>query len=405
MTRPSPRPAGLADDPVALAADLIRCPSVTPAEGGALDLLERTLSGLGFTCHRLPFESEGTARVDNLYARIGTGAPNICFAGHTDVVPPGTEADWTHGPFDGRLEDGVLWGRGAADMKGAIAAFTAAAAAHLAAHGLAAGSISLLITGDEEGPAVNGTVRMLDWLEARGEKIDHCLVGEPTNPHALGDMIKIGRRGSLNGVVTVEGRQGHVAYPHLADNPVPHLVAILSALDAMLLDKGTAHFQPSNLEITSIDVGNAATNVIPPAAQARFNIRFNDAHTGASLTERLGELVASVAAARSARANLEITVSGESFVTQPGPFTDLVAASVARITGRQPDLSTTGGTSDARFIRRMCPVVEFGLVGETMHKVDERVPATDVVTLRDIYTAILDGYFAAAPAFAEGAYR
>lgn len=368
-------------------------------EGGALDLLERELATLGFACHRLPFESAGTARVDNLYARLGTGRPHLCFAGHTDVVPPGAEADWTHAPFEGRVADGVLWGRGAADMKGAIAAFAAAAARHVAAHGLGAGAISLLITGDEEGEAVNGTVRMLDWLEERGEIIDHCIVGEPSNPHALGEMIKIGRRGSLNGIVTVEGHQGHVAYPHLADNPVPHLVAILAALDALKLDRGTDHFQPSNLEITSIDVGNETTNVIPAAARARFNIRFNDAHTGAGLTDRLEELVASVAAARNARARLDVTISGESFVTEPGPFTDLVAGAVERATGRRPELSTTGGTSDARFIKRMCPVVEFGLVGETMHKVDERVATGDVMALADIYAAILAGYFADAATF------
>jgi len=401
--RAAPAPAGLIADPVALAAELIRCPSVTPAEGGALDLLERELTGVGFTCRRLPFAGGGSARVDNLYARIGSGRPALCFAGHTDVVPPGPETDWTHGPFEGHLADGLLWGRGAADMKGAIAAFAAAAARHLATHGLPAGSIGLLITGDEEGPAVNGTVRMLEWLEAHGEPIDHCLVGEPTNPHTLGDMIKIGRRGSLNGVVTVEGRQGHVAYPHLADNPVPHLVAILAALDAMELDGGTAHFQPSNLEITTIDVRNEATNVIPARATARFNIRFNDAHTGAGLTERLEELVASIAAARSARATVEITVSGESFVTRPGPFVELVAAAVETVTGRRPKLSTTGGTSDARFIRRLCPVVEFGLVGETMHKADERVAVADVAALADIYVAILAGYFSDPARFAPGA--
>lgn len=390
------------------AAQLIRCPSITPHEGGALDLLQATLEGLGFTCHRLVFGGEGPnadAPVDNLYARIGTEGPNLCFAGHTDVVPPGAADDWTHGPFEGLVEDGVLWGRGAADMKGAIAAFATACARHLAGGPMEAGSISLLITGDEEGPAVNGTVRVLDWLEARGERIDHCLVGEPTNPHELGEMIKIGRRGSLNGVITVEGRQGHVAYPHLADNPVPHLVAILAALDALELDRGTAHFQPSNLEITSIDVGNPTTNVIPARAQARFNVRFNDAHTGASLTRQLEELIASVAAARNARAGVEITVSGESFITPPGPFTELIAQAAARATGRRPELSTSGGTSDARFIARMCPVVEFGLVGETMHKVDERVATRDVATLADIYTDILRGYFSDPTFFSDPAFR
>ncbi|MGD1933006.1 MAG: succinyl-diaminopimelate desuccinylase, partial [Candidatus Phaeomarinobacter sp.] len=272
-------------DPVAFAAELIRCPSVTPAEGGALDLLEERLSALGFTCHRLPFEEPGEDRVENLYARIGTSAPNLCFAGHTDVVPTGNARDWQVGPFEGKVEDGILWGRGASDMKGSIAAFAAAAADYIAANGTEAGSISFLITGDEEGPAVNGTVKMLDWLERHDEQIDHCVVGEPTNPHELGEMIKIGRRGSVNMVISAQGRQGHVAYPHLADNPVPHLVAALAALDALDLDQGTEHFQPSNLEITTVDVANEATNVIPASARARINIRFNDTHTGASLIE------------------------------------------------------------------------------------------------------------------------
>ncbi len=390
------------DDPVAFAAGLIRCPSVTPAEGGALDLLERELSALGFICHRLPFQKDGTDRVDNLYARIGTTAPNFCFAGHTDVVPVGAEADWKVGPFEGHIEDGVLWGRGAADMKGAIASFAAAAARYIRGNGTDKGSISLLITGDEEGPAVNGTVRMLDWLKDNGEVIDHCVVGEPTNPAEMGDMIKIGRRGSLNGYITVEGKQGHVAYPHRAENPIPHLVAILAMLDAIELDDGTPHFQPSNLEITSVDVGNTATNVIPQTARAVFNIRFNDLHTGQSLKTMLEAKVAELAQAREATAKLDIVISGESFVTEPGPFVDLVAASVEKVTGRAPELSTTGGTSDARFIKNHCPVVEFGLVGETMHKVDERVSTGDIEALAEVYHAILDGYFARAADFANG---
>lgn len=387
-------------DPVAFAAELIRCPSVTPAEGGALDLLEARLTALGFTCHRLPFEEPGEDRVDNLYARIGTAAPNLCFAGHTDVVPTGNERDWQVGPFEGRVEDGIIWGRGASDMKGSIAAFASAVARHVADGGIQVGSISFLITGDEEGPAVNGTVKMLDWLERHNEQIDHCLVGEPTNPHELGEMIKIGRRGSVNMVITAQGKQGHVAYPHLADNPVSHLVAALTALDALELDQGTEHFQPSNLEITTVDVANDATNVIPASARARINIRFNDTYTGQSLVELVEKTVAQVADRKNATLLVSPTISGESFVTQPGPFVDLVAKSVESVIGRKPELSTTGGTSDARFIKNHCPVLEFGLVGETMHKVDERVPAADVEKLAEVYTSVINGYFANAQAFA-----
>ena len=387
-------------DPVAFAAELIRCPSITPAEGGALDLLEERLTALGFTCHRLPFEEPGEDRVDNLYARLGTAAPNLCFAGHTDVVPPGNASEWQVGPFEGTVKDGVIWGRGAADMKGSIAAFAAAAAAYIKAQGTEAGSISFLITGDEEGPAVNGTVKMLDWLDRHNEQIDHCVVGEPTNPHELGEMIKIGRRGSVNMVITAQGKQGHVAYPHLADNPVPHLVAALAALDALELDQGTEHFQPSNLEITTVDVANEATNVIPATARARINIRFNDRHTGQSLIDLVKNTVSAVAAKRDATLTVSAKISGESFVTQPGPFVDLVAGAVEHVLGRAPELSTTGGTSDARFIKNHCPVLEFGLVGETMHKVDERVPAQDVEQLTAIYRRLIDGYFAEAAAFA-----
>lgn len=387
-------------DPVAFAAELIRCPSVTPAEGGALDLLEARLTALGFTCHRLPFEEPGEDRVDNLYARIGSSAPNLCFAGHTDVVPPGDARDWQVGPFEGAVKDGVIWGRGASDMKGSIAAFASAAATYIKAHGTDAGSISFLITGDEEGPAVNGTVKMLDWLDRHDERIDHCVVGEPTNPHELGEMIKIGRRGSVNMVIVAQGRQGHVAYPHLADNPVPHLVAALTALDALELDQGTEHFQPSNLEITTVDVDNEATNVIPASARARINIRFNDRHTGQSLIDLVQKTVGDVAAARNATLTVTPRISGESFVTQPGPFVALVARSVEEVLGRAPELSTTGGTSDARFIKNHCPVLEFGLVGETMHKVDERVPAEDVEKLTAIYTRLIEGYFAQAASFA-----
>ena len=374
--------------PLALARALIRCPSVTPAEGGALDVLGGALEGIGFTCHRLPFEEPGTARVDNLYARRGSGAPNFCFAGHTDVVPVGERAGWTREPFAATVEGGVLYGRGAADMKGAIAAFVAACA-RFGAAGAGGGSISLLITGDEEGPAVNGTRKVLAWLAGRGETLDACLVGEPTNPEALGEMVKIGRRGSLNGTLRVGGRQGHVAYPALADNPLPRLLALLNAMLAMELDEETAHFQPSRLELTSVDVGNAATNVIPGAATARFNVRFNDRHTGASLAHAIRACLDAVGAPYA----LTTEVSGEAFVTPPGRLSTIISESVAAVTGRTPALSTTGGTSDARFIKDHCPVAEFGLIGRTMHRTDECVPVAALEGLADIYLGILERYF------------
>ena len=377
--------------PLALAQALIRCESVTPADGGALDVLQGALETLSFTCHRLPFEESGTARVDNLYARRGEAAPNFCFAGHTDVVPTGDRRVWTREPFAAQVEDGVLYGRGASDMKGAIAAFVAAVA-RFGAAGTGTGSISLLITGDEEGPAVNGTRRVLDWLGDQGETLDVCLVGEPTNPEEVGEMVKIGRRGSLNGRLRVTGRQGHVAYPMLADNPLPRLVALLDALLALTLDAGTDHFQPSRLELTSIDVGNQATNVIPGAATARFNVRFNDLHTGASL-ERIIRVCLD---ALGEPYELATEVSGEAFLTPPGPLSTIVADSVAAVTGRTPALSTTGGTSDARFIKDYCPVAEFGLLSRTMHRTDECVPVEAIERLADIDLGILQRYFAEA---------
>jgi succinyl-diaminopimelate desuccinylase len=383
-------PEGGEIDPVELTQQLIRCPSVTPAEGGALDLLERELAALGFVCHRLPFEEPGTERVDNLYARLGAARPNFCFAGHTDVVPVGDEAAWSSGPFAGEIRDGLLFGRGASDMKGAIAAFVAAVAGHLKAHGAPKGSISLLITGDEEGPSVNGTRKMLDWLAARSETLDACLVGEPTNPNELGEMVKIGRRGSLTGQLTVHGKQGHTAYPHLADNPVHRLVAMLHAITNAPLDEGTAHFQPSTLQVSTVDVGNPATNVIPASARATFNIRFNDLHSGASLELWLRE----VFDASAARYELAVRVSGEAFLTPPGAFSALIAGAVEAVTGRRPELSTSGGTSDARFIKDFCPVAEFGLVGQTMHQVDERSAVGDIEGLSAIYGKILEDYFA-----------
>jgi succinyl-diaminopimelate desuccinylase len=333
--------------------------------------------------------------VENLYARIGTGSPHLMFAGHTDVVPPGEATAWTHPPFAGEIADGRLYGRGAVDMKGAIACFLAAVLDHLAANGgLPKGSISFLITGDEEGDAVNGTVKLLKWAAERGETFDHCVLGEPTNPATLGDAVKIGRRGSLNGTLVVTGKQGHVAFPQLADNPIRGLVALMSALMAEPLDCGTEHFDPSNLEFTSVDVGNRTVNLIPGEARARFNIRYNDVHTPESL-KALIEARCAAAAAERVRWRIEyLPANSQVFLTRPGPFVDLVAGAIAEATGRRPKLSTSGGTSDARFIKDYCPVVEFGLVGTTMHQVDEHVPTAELTALAAIYRRILDRYFA-----------
>lgn len=374
-------------DSVALLQELIKCPSVTPDEGGALQLLEKLLAANGFKCHRLKFSDKDTPDVDNLYARWGTAAPHFCFAGHTDVVPVGDEKGWSFDPFGGEIRDGFVCGRGAADMKGPIACFVTAALAAIKAN--PKGSVSLLITGDEEGPSVNGTQKMLGWLKDRGEKIDFCLVGEPTSSEKLGDMMKIGRRGSLNGHIAVTGVQGHVAYPQRADNPVPKLIKLLSVLDALVLDKGTEHFQPSNLEIVTVDVGNKADNVIPARAEAKFNIRFNDAHTGASLQKLLKEALDAVGIPY----ELKFRLSGESFYTPPGPYSELLQKAIRSVTGREAELSTTGGTSDARFIRAHCPVIEFGIVGLTMHKVDERVAVSDMHALTDIYSQVLGAWF------------
>ena len=376
---------------VALLADLIRRPSVTPTEGGALALLDEVLKGAGFTTHRLTFSQAGTPDVQNLYARIGGEGPCFVFAGHTDVVPPGDAASWRHDPFAGTIEDGMIFGRGACDMKGGVAASVAATLAFLARRGPPSGAIAFLLTGDEEGPAVNGTVKLLDWARARGERFDHCLLGEPTNPDQLGDMMKIGRRGSLTGRLVVRGVQGHVAYPHLADNPIPRLVAILAALKATPLDEGTAHFDASNLEATTVDVGNAATNVIAAQARATFNIRFNDLWTPDTLAQEIRRRCESAAPG-----GYELTfepTNAVAFLTRPGRFSDLVARAIEDETGRRPRLSTTGGTSDARFIVRDCEVIEFGLVGQTMHMVDERVAVADVERLAKIYERALDLYF------------
>jgi succinyl-diaminopimelate desuccinylase len=388
--------ASPATDPVALTRDLIRCPSVTPAEGGALTLLAKQLERLGFKAHRLTFSEAGTADVENLYARIGSGAPHLVFAGHTDVVPAGDETAWTHPPFSGELAGGAIYGRGAVDMKGAIAAFTAAAAAHLTGNGgrPRKGSLSFLITGDEEGPAINGTPKLLAWAKQQGETFDHCLLGEPTNPDKLGDAIKIGRRGSLSGTIMVTGKQGHVAYPQLAFNPIRYLVRIMTELMSESLDFGTEHFDASNLEFTSVDVGNRAVNVIPGQARAKFNIRFNDRHTQDSLRSWLETRCAQIAPAEVSCEIEYAQGNSDAFLTKPGPFTELVARSISEVTGRRPQFSTSGGTSDARFIKDFCPVVEFGLVGQTMHQIDERVPAADLLALTAVYQKILDRYFA-----------
>ena len=381
-------------DPVALAAELLRCPSVTPTEGGALAFIERVLRGAGFDVQRLTFDEPGTAPVENLFARIGSNPPHFVFAGHTDVVPPGDNAQWSHPPFAGEIADGTLYGRGAVDMKGGIAAAIAAVIEHLAAKGgKPKGSISFLITGDEESVAINGTVKLLKWTAEHGEKFDHCILAEPSNVDTLGDTIKIGRRGSLNGTLIVMGKQGHVAYPHRADNPVRGITALISALSAEPLDKGSNFFDPSNLEFVSIDVGNKTVNLIPGEARARFNIRFNDRHTLDSL-KQLIETRAKKAAGDKIRFRFEWDPSNaDVFVTEPGTFTTLVSDAIASVTGSKPALSSSGGTSDARFIKDYCPVVEFGLVGQSMHAIDEHVPTADLVALTAIYRRILDRYF------------
>jgi succinyl-diaminopimelate desuccinylase len=382
-------------DPLAIARDLVRCPSVTPAEGGALTFLEGVLKKAGFTVHRMTFRETGTDDVENLYARIGTAAPNLVIAGHTDVVPAGDEKAWKHPPFSGEVANGELYGRGAVDMKGGIACAVAAVLDHLGQHGgKPKGSISFLITGDEEGIAVNGTIKLLTWAAERGEKFDHCILGEPTNPENLGDMIKIGRRGSQNGTLIVTGTQGHVAYPDLADNPVRGITTIMGAINAEPIDGGTEHFGASNLEFTSVDVGNKTVNVIPSEARARFNIRFNDTRTRAELQNDVERRVAA-AAGNHIRWHIDWEPSNSDvFLTAPGPFVAMISKAVAEVTGRTPVLSTTGGTSDARFIKNYCPVIEFGLLSREMHKIDEHVATADLVALTAIYRHILERYFA-----------
>src|SRR5215813_4405392 len=389
-------------DTVELTRALVRCESVTPVEAGALQLLERTLSGIGFACERMDFTQSGTDDVANLYARIGQdkngNGRHFCFAGHSDVVPVGDLSSWTIGPFAAELSAGYLFGRGAADMKGAIAAFIDAAARFLAKRGRDfGGSISLLITGDEEGPAINGTVKMLKKLAERGETIDACVVGEPTSSKRFGDMMKIGRRGSMTVDMTVRGIQGHVAYPERLDNAIHRLSALIEALVRQPIDKGSTHFQPSSLQFTTVDVGNKATNIAPGVARARFNVRFNDLWNSRTLLAHLEERLQRANSALGGNGTIELSteVSGESFYTPPGPLSDLVAGAIRDVTGVVPELSTTGGTSDARFICHASPVLEFGLVGETMHKVDEKSAVDDLKALVRIYETVLDRYFAA----------
>jgi succinyl-diaminopimelate desuccinylase len=376
-------------DAIDLTRDLIRRPSVTPADAGAMDLVQQVLAGLGFACRRMRF-----GEIENLYARFGNAGPNLCFAGHTDVVPVGDAAAWSCDPFAAEVRDGVLIARGACDMKSAIAAFAAAAAAAIG-NGQVKGSLSLLITGDEEGPSIDGTRQVVAALQAEGEVIDHCVVGEPTSAERFGDMIKIGRRGSINAEILVQGVQGHVAYPDRAANPVPVLIRLLARLQGHELDKGYTGFQPSNLEVTDLEVGNPATNVIPAAARARLNIRFNPAHTGQSLADWITAEAKAAGQGFAGAITVTPTISGEAFLTEPGAFTALVSAAVRDVAGQDPELSTSGGTSDARFIRALCPVVEVGLVGKTLHAIDEQAPLAEIRLLQSVYERIIARYFEA----------
>lgn len=379
-------------DVLSLTRDLIRCPSVTPEDAGALGLVEDILARAGFETHRVVFSEDGYPDTDNLYARIGTEAPCLVFAGHTDVVPVGDAAHWRFDPFSAEIAEGMIWGRGAVDMKGGVAASVVAVLDYLKAHGAPKGSIAFLITGDEEGPSVNGTPKLLEWAKARGEKFDQCILGEPTNPQQLGDMIKIGRRGSLSGTLTVHGKQGHVGYPHLADNPVHHVVRLITTLLATPLDAGTDHFDPSNLEVTSLDTGNRAVNIIPAEAKAMFNIRFNDLWTPETLRAEIARRLEAL----NDRPNYTLDfapTNALAFLTQPGKFVAMFSRAVEAETGRKPVLSTTGGTSDARFIRNYAEVLEFGLTGQTMHAVDERVAVADLEKLVKIYARVLETYF------------
>ncbi|HEY7548006.1 MAG TPA: succinyl-diaminopimelate desuccinylase [Hyphomicrobiaceae bacterium] len=385
---PNPR-----HDPTELAQALIRCPSVTPEEGGALSCLQSLLEPVGFACHRLTMREHGTPDVQNLYARLGSGRPHLCFAGHTDVVPVGDAAGWSRPPFAADIVEGVLYGRGAVDMKGGIACFAAAALAHIAANGgLPRGSLSFLITGDEEGPGINGTAKVLEWLRTRGEAIDACLVGEPTSSVAVGDEVKIGRRGSVTVDLTVHGKQGHAAYGNVAENPVPKLARMIDRLSGTPLDAGTPRFQRSSVEATVVEVPNRVSNVIPAWARAAFSIRYNDLHTRAGIESWVRGHCETVARELAARFTLAFSGTHEVFLTEPGPLAEAVCGAVQAVTGRAPALTTNGGASDASFIHKHCPVVELGLRNATAHKVDEQVPVSDLATLTAIYRRLIATY-------------
>lgn len=382
-------------DPLPHAVALIRCPSVTPDEAGALAYAQSQLAKAGFACRRLPFVSEGLPTIDNLYARIGTGAPHLCFAGHIDVVPPGDEAAWTLPPFSAEIRDGVLYGRGAVDMKGGVASMLAAVFRYLRERDeQPGGSISFLLTADEEGPAENGTRKVVQWMRGAGEIPDACILGEPTHPSRMGEMIKIGRRGSLNGRLTVRGVQGHVAYPHLTRNPLTGLIGALKRVIDEPLDAGSDNFAPSNLEVTSVDTGNPAVNVVPAKASAQFNVRFNDHHDAASLGDRLRTVIASALAGSGLEHDLMLESNADVFLTRPGAWVETLAGASAKITGIRPEFSTDGGTSDARFIKNICPVVEYGLVNASIHKVDEHTPVADLRLLTEVYHEFMRRYFA-----------
>ena len=384
-------------DLVEITRALMKCPSITPVDAGALDVLKECLEGLGFTCIIIPFSGDGDGEVKNLYARLGTSPPNFCYAGHTDVVPVGNETDWQYPPFDAVVKNGFVHGRGAVDMKGAIAAFLVAVERYIkkikSGDRIKTGSISLLITGDEEGKGINGTKKVLQWLDQNGEILDHCLVGEPTNPNQVGDMVKIGRRGSLNATITLIGVQGHVAYPEKAKNPLARVGNLLRELDGYDFDDRTANFEPSNLEITSIDAGNMATNIIPSEVTIRLNIRFNDCHTGNELEGWLRDICRK----HSGDHAISVDISGEAFVATTNVYVKLVAGAIQEVVGVLPELSTSGGTSDARFIKDVCPVVEFGLISQTMHRTDECISIRELERLSDVYFAILERYFRNGP--------
>ena len=385
-------------DSVAILQDLVRCPSVTPLEAGALTVLENLLSTHGFVCQRLIFKDKDTPDVENLFARIGTTEPHLCFAGHTDVVPTGNDADWSQEPFAAEIRDGFLYGRGATDMKGSVAAFVAAAIDYVKANGKPAGSISFLITGDEEGPAINGTIKVLEWMKANGHIPDHCLVGEPSCVDTLGDTMKIGRRGSLSFDVTVEGTQGHVAYPNKTDNPIPKLARLIDWISHAKIDEGNDHFGPSTLAVTTVEVGNTAGNVVPARASAKFNIRYSTQHTYQSLRDWVDAQIEKVRTDIGGRWAVKSYEGAEAFITEPGAFVGLVQDAVEQETGLVPKLSTSGGTSDARFIKNYCPVLEFGPTNATIHQVDERISIEELRATQTIYGRIIAAYFNNQPA-------